>query len=138
MSCLHLCIAVFLFTQVRPAITLFTQLGHPAMSRVDMQQKQWNMRVTIVIGALGMISKDWTNWKSKKELRPSRLQYCWYRLWYSEKSRRPEVTCCTQTSVKGYQLELVRKTCKVLNNIRHKRNIRVSMTGWERWSTGKR
>ena len=36
-SSLHLHIAAFLFTRVRPAITLFTQLEHPALSRVNMQ-----------------------------------------------------------------------------------------------------
>ena len=37
-SCLHLHIGAFLFTQVHPANTLFTQLEHPALSRIKTQQ----------------------------------------------------------------------------------------------------
>ena len=37
MSCFHLRIATFLFTWVPPAITLFTELEHLALSRVNMQ-----------------------------------------------------------------------------------------------------
>ena len=33
--------------------------------------------------------KDWRNWKTEKESRPSRLQHCWDRLEYWEKSWRP-------------------------------------------------
>ena len=81
---------------------IYCYVGHDGMSEL-IKEKLLNMRVKIIPIVIWndpqeFEKRDWSNWKSVGEARPSRLRHCWDWLEYWEESWKPEETCCHSES----------------------------------------